>query len=54
MQARCACYLRGPTTPRISVMSLLTLKVLRKGAKNLRARIAGALAAHINIKNVGP
>ena len=30
------------------------LKVLRKGAKNLRARIAGALAAHINIKNVGP
>jgi hypothetical protein len=29
------------------------LKVLRKDAENLRARIAGALAVHINIKNVG-
>jgi hypothetical protein len=30
------------------------LKVLRKDAENLRARIASALAVHINIKNVGP
>jgi hypothetical protein len=30
------------------------LKVLRKDAENLRTRIAGALAVHINIKNVGP
>ena len=30
------------------------LKVLRKDAKNLRARIAGALAVHIKSKNVGP
>ena len=30
------------------------LKVLREDAENLRARIAGALAVHINIKNVGP
>ena len=29
------------------------LKVLRKDAENLRARIAGALGVHINIKNVG-
>ena len=30
------------------------LKVLREDTENLRARIAGALAVHINIKNVGP
>ena len=29
------------------------LNVLREDAENLRARIAGALAVHINIKNVG-
>jgi hypothetical protein len=30
------------------------LKVLREDAENLRARIASALAVHINVKNKGP
>ena len=28
--------------------------MLREDVENLRARIAGALAVHINVKNVGP
>jgi len=28
--------------------------VLREDVENLRARIAGAVAVHINVKNIGP
>ena len=53
MEVAASAYLPQRTIKR-QRLSRDELKVLREDAENLRARIAGALAVHINIKNVGP
>ena len=53
MEVAASAYLPQRTINR-QRLSRDELKVLREDAENLRARIAGALAVHINIKNVGP
>ena len=53
MEVAASAYLPQRTIKR-QRLSRDELKVLREDAENLRARIAGALAVHINVKNVGP
>ena len=53
MEAAASAYLPQNTINR-QRLSRDELTVLRKNAKNLRARIAGALAVHLKLKNAGP
>ena len=53
MEVAASAYLPQRTIKR-QRLSRDELKVLRKDAENLRARIAGALAVHLNIKDAGP